>query len=110
MKQLISILASRLATEKMVGEYYHNFFSYFQPTTLFEIYDIDAERFVKFPGREGSQVVNRDTLIKNLTEMEANHAPVENLLVIKYDEDDIDFNDPVFIGKVDSFYAQNKEC
>ena len=111
MKGLIEITTkttNRVAdTEKILKEYYRNFFSLFNPTELFEIYDMSKERFVAFPGKEGSRVVNRDTLVKNLAEMEANCANVDNLLIIQYDKEDIDFNEPVFIGKVDIFYSQN---
>ena len=106
MKDLINTLAKQMATERMVKEYYNNFFSTFNSKQLFEIYDVASDRFVKFPGKEGSSIVNRDTLAKNLAEMESNNARVDNLLVIKYDDDDVYFNNPVFIGKVDSFYAQ----
>ena len=98
MKDLINTLTNQMATERMVREYYSNFFSTFNSRQLFEIYDVATDRFVKFPGKEGSSIVNRDTLVRNLAEMEANHARVDNLLVIQYDDDDVYFNNPVFIG------------
>ena len=107
MRDIINIAANRIACEQMVGEYYSNFFSEYPHNELFEIYDIESEQFVAFPGREGSKVVNRNTLIKKLTEMESNHGRIEGLLVLQHDAFKINFREPVFIGKVDAFYAQN---
>ncbi len=90
--------------EERVRNYYENFFSHLPQNTLFELYDIVNERFTAFPGREASSVITRNRLINNLTEMEIlNKKLVESLVVIVYDEEEIAFTDPVFIGAKDCF-------
>lgn len=108
MKDIIGTMVKRRATEQLVGDYYQQFFERFNSNELFEVYDISREKFISFPGREGSHVVNRNTLVKNLADMEANHGRIEEILVIHYDNNDVSFNEPVFVGSEDSFYARER--
>ena len=104
MKDLINIMARQKATEIEVRNYYANFFSEHDSKAMFEVYDISREGFVTFPGKEGSSVMNLQTLIKRLAEMEALGTGIDDLLVIEFDRSDINFYDPVFIGSEDGFF------
>lgn len=107
MKNLVNVLARQLVTQKEVKIYYDKFFSEYDSKSLFEVYDVDREMFVTFPGREGSPVMNLKTLKLRLSEMESSYANIDNLLVIQYDPNDINFYDPVFIGSEDGFLVNN---
>lgn len=107
MKNLVNTLARQQTTQKEVMVYYDKFFSKYDPKSLFEVYDVNREMFITFPGKEGSLVMNLQTLKERLSEMESNYSNIDNLLVIQYDKNDINFYDPVFIGSEDGFFMNN---
>jgi len=90
--------------ETEIQKYYNSFFSSLPLNLLVEVYDIVDEKFITFPGNDGSPVMNKNSLIKNLVEMElVNKVKVESLIVLPYNREDVIFNQPVFIGRRDCF-------
>lgn len=108
MKDLYALHVAYNEKAQDVRAYYEKIFSCYGDTDLFEVYDIEREEFVQFSGRQGSQVVNKKTLIKNLIELETYHETVAPFIVLEYDKKNSDFYYPVFIGKQDAFGNANK--
>lgn len=89
--------------EKEVREYYENWFNAYGDRVLFELYDIEKEEYIKFPGREGSYVMSKTSLINGIVGMETSYIPVDDLVVVLHTNQRTDFTDPVFVGKTDGF-------
>jgi len=89
--------------EGHVREYYETLFRAYSNNDLFEVYDVEREEFVQFTGRQGSEVINKQTLIENLIELALGGETVEPYIIIEYNPKDTDFNYPAFVGLNDGY-------
>lgn len=88
----------------VVMKYYRDFFSPFGDNVLFEVYDISIEAFVKFHGTESSRVMNKGTIIEILTDLSLKNSPLlPDIIILIYNDTNIDFDNPVFIGSKDTY-------
>lgn len=95
---------TRIPTDFDIISYYEDFFNEFSDNELFEVYDLESGNFVQFIGKEGSEVVNKKTLINNLVKLEFQQENMDAFVIIKYDADNnMGFVNPVFIGKRDCY-------
>ncbi len=85
-------------------EYYTEFFAPFGNNVLFEVYDVSTESFVIFHGNERSKLMNKGTIIENLTELSLITSPLfSDIIILIYNTSKIDFDNPVFIGSKDAY-------
>ena len=74
------------------------FFSEFDFGTLFSVYDLEKSKYIRVDGRNGTYVMNKNTVSMFLSELES----VENLVVIINRNGVVDYMNPVFIGSQDA--------
>ena len=98
-----------IAHEKELTKHYLDIFEKYQSNELFEVYDVIRDTYIRFIGREGSDIVNKQTLIDNLINLELNgeYDLLKSIIVVKYESKPSDFKNPVFIGYMDC-YEQEK--
>ena len=95
-----------------IREHYRSIFRrYDDDDTLFEVYDVNKEEYIKFNGKEGVFIMNKETVMVGLIVQELNisdgktvtHEVKDLLVFVHAEQDSTDFTKPVFIGAVDSF-------
>lgn len=89
--------------------YYEDFFKNYPDNCLFEVYDINKEDFIQFYGKDSSQVINKNTLIKELLNLEYGVLPemLDHIIVLRYNKTDINFvENAVFVGKKHAYNNQ----
>lgn len=88
-----------------IRQYYVDMFTNMESGELFEVYDLEKEKFIGFPGKETNDVMNKFSIIDGLTEADYNGNSainVEDLVVVRHDYK-IDFENPIFVGMTDRF-------
>lgn len=88
--------------DKKLKKYYEELFVKYTATQLFEIYDISLEKFISTMGRDGSFVINKRSLIKDLIKREGMDKNLGSLLVFEYNRVRVDFKNPAYIGVRDA--------
>lgn len=93
--------------DKELIKYYAELFAKYSTTQLFEIYDISLEKFISTMGRDGSFVINKRSLMKDLIKREKMDKHLGYLLVFEYNRVRVDFKNPAYIGVRDAKIDKN---
>ena len=88
-----------LDKDKRLSELFNECFSGFSDSQLFQVYDLEQEKFITFPGPEGNRVMNKKSIIKGFLLSEMSNISTYSLIVL-LNEDAVmaNFKDPVFVG------------